>query len=454
VIRSLVARLTLVEQITAAAAVTAFGLSALWITGHELRSERQAYVTATARRLAKDLDDELAEAPDTLAAARSVLDEGLESGVRVEILDSSGRSLTSRLASAGRRSTRGVPPARASQEPFAATCRSQSGELISVTATDAPVRSTMSALRDSLLIAALPILAIGMFVARWLAVRAVRPLSILAGRAAGLAVERNPLTLGARSGLHEIDRLAEAFDQLLDRLDRALRAERRLTADVSHELRTPLTVLSGELELALQSAAPGGPAADGLRRIAEQVSSMRELVEAVLLLHGSGEAAPGSHGAYEVVNLCDLARETVTGARARIPGRASDVALVAPDEILVLAHPTLMDSALRNLLDNAIKFTRAGQKVIVEVAESAGEARLTVDDAGPGIPALERERIFDPFYRGAEARAGAPGHGLGLPILSRVARAHGGEVQAADSPLGGARFVLRLPKFAGLPGDP
>jgi len=87
--------------------------------------------------------------------------------------------------------------------------------------------------------------------------------------------------------------------------------------------------------------------------------------------------------------------------------------------------------------------------VAVSLVETEGRAELTVDDSGPGIPVAERERVFDPFYRGAEARAGGSGFGLGLPILRRVARAHGGDVRVLDSPLGGARFVLRLPGLAG-----
>jgi two-component system OmpR family sensor kinase len=118
---------------------------------------------------------------------------------------------------------------------------------------------------------------------------------------------------------------------------------------------------------------------------------------------------------------------------------------VLPDEILVAGHGALLASALRNLLDNALKFTRPGQAVAVSLVETDGRAELTVDDSGPGISVAERERVFDPLYRGAEARAGGSGFGLGLPILRRVARAHGGDVQVLDSPLGGARLVLRLP---------
>jgi len=121
--------------------------------------------------------------------------------------------------------------------------------------------------------------------------------------------------------------------------------------------------------------------------------------------------------------------------------------VTAPDEVLVSGQPVLLASAMRNIIDNALKFTEPGQPVRITV-EATGDASIVVDDGGPGVAAGERERVFDPFYRGAEARAGRSGLGLGLPILRQVARAHGGEVTAEGSPLGGARFVLRLPLWS------
>ncbi|MGH7741551.1 MAG: sensor histidine kinase, partial [Candidatus Eiseniibacteriota bacterium] len=127
------------------------------------------------------------------------------------------------------------------------------------------------------------------------------------------------------------------------------------------------------------------------------------------------------------------------------PGRASDVRLSTPDEVLVSGHAALLASAVRNLIDNALKFTSLGDRVEIAISLADGQAVLTVDDQGAGIRDDERERIFDPFYRGAEARAGMAGFGLGLPILRRVARVHGGDVEVSRSALGGARFALRLP---------
>jgi signal transduction histidine kinase len=256
-------------------------------------------------------------------------------------------------------------------------------------------------------------------------------------------------SLGAPTGRTEIDRMGAAFDRLLARLDDALRAERRLTADASHELRTPLTALSGELERVEGRAPAEGDVAASIGRARTQVAAMSDLVEALLLVQASSGTAGEAGERFESVNLCDQARDAVSLALARHAGRSHDVALDAPDEILVTGHPALVASAIHNLVDNALKFTRAGQPVRVRVAEDDRGAAVIVEDGGPGVPEEDQRRVFDPFFRSAEARAGTQGFGLGLPIVARVALAHRGSVTlSSSSALAGARFELWLPPFA------
>jgi signal transduction histidine kinase len=406
-------------------------------------------VTSTATRLAAGLDDEFKEEHDTLAAARAVIEDGVAAGLHVELRDPVRGVLASSKPPLLTATRRGREPAVSprSDELFVATATSHLGLQVSVLAADVPRRKTLAALAESLLLASIPILALSLLFGRSIVAIALRPLSTMAGRAASLSVERKPHSLGSRSGLEELDRLADSFDRVLERLDNALSAERRLTADASHELRTPLTVLAGELDLLLEKAAPGSPAAAGLRRSAEQVRAMGELVEAILLLHRSGEAVQAGDQSSEILNLSDMAREVLAETLLRYPERAQDVTLLAPDEILVAGRGTLLAGALRNLLDNALKFTQAGDRIEVHVTEEAGDALFIVDDQGPGVRDDERERIFAPFFRGAEAGSGVTGFGLGLPILRRVARAHGGEAEVQRSALGGAHFVVRLPRL-------
>jgi signal transduction histidine kinase len=182
------------------------------------------------------------------------------------------------------------------------------------------------------------------------------------------------------------------------------------------------------------------------------------MIEALLLLRRAAAGSLGAAACFEPVNLADLAREVAEGAMARLAARRPDLSVCAPDELLVRGHPVLLASALRNLVDNALQFTTEGQPVRIAVGSLGDQARVTVEDGGRGIPDRDRARIFDPFFRGAESRAAHDGVGLGLPILREVARAHGGEVSADDSSLGGARFTMLLPllspvESAGLGGE-
>jgi signal transduction histidine kinase len=236
----------------------------------------------------------------------------------------------------------------------------------------------------------------------------------------------------------ELDVLARSFDDLLVRVEEALAVERRFAAEASHELKTPLTVLRAEVEELARAEAPGGPAGRALGA----VDGLIRLVEALLWLARSQGAL--DRDALDVVNLADLAREETARAAAAYPGRSLQVD--APDEVLVSAEERLLGRAVANLVDNACKHSPPGTSVRIVVAEQGGQARLAVEDAGPGIPPELRARVFEPFFRGGQAR-GREGFGLGLPLAHTVARALGGRVSL--EPAGpGSRFVLELPVLA------
>ncbi len=442
---SLASRLTLVQQATTLAAIVVFAGSSLALTAHVLRTQQDAFLVETARRMAHAYDDELIEQHDPVLAAAAVVREDATPGVTVLLTDAAGRTLGSFGANGSRRHAGSV--AESPPGPRVAIAHSASGAIVRASMSDALYHAGMTALGRSLLLAALPLLLLSLLLGQWIARRSLRPLSAMAARAGGIAIDRGERSLGPRAGFEEIDRLSGAFDRLLARLDDALRAERRLTADASHELRTPLTVISGELEIATERAAAVHDSRldDSLRTASRQVRALRELVDAILLLHRSGDVTALQNSPFEPVNLSDLVREVVTDCGLRLPGRVRDLAVEAPDEVLVAGHAGLLESAIRNLVDNAIQFTRRGEPVRIRVSADGAVTRVVTEDGGPGLPPGEEQRIFDPFYRGAEARAGAGGSGLGLPILRRVAHAHGGDVVAGRSELGGARFELTLP---------
>jgi len=459
---SLVARLTGLLQAVTVLVVAAFASLALWLTAGSLLREEAAQLEMTARHVAENLDREFQEERRLAPAAENAVAEEAPGGLRVEVLDLSGRLLAATggagPAAPGPRA-RAVAPA-AGAEPPRPGWRSSDRGLDSFTArarcgawvrASMPARfrvASLAALGRSLLLAALPILLLALLLGWRLSRGALAPLSGLAARAGGAPARDGVRSLGPPVGLREIDELIAAFDRLLGRLDDLLRSERRFTSDASHELRTPLTVLSGELEMALADPALPAPRRAGLERAFEQVSAMRDLTDALLLMRGAADPGTRPAEGFETVNLSDVAAELAAEALLRHPERERDLEVDAPDEALVSGQPALLAAAARNLLDNALKFTQPGQAVRVTVA--AGDpVTLTVDDGGPGIPPGDLERVFDPFFRGAEARATRAGFGLGLPILKCIAQLHGGEVSAEDSPEGGARFVMRLPAWTG-----
>ena len=449
--RSLVGRITLLQQAFALAIVLVFAASSLWLTNLTLHKRESQLLKETADRIALSVDLEQATFHDLARAARETLAEEIPVEVEIDIFDRSGRLLAS-TASHPTSSGSGGKPARLVARHRDST--TSAGGLTVVTSVSTASRdASLTVLARSLLLCAVPLLLLVLGVSRWFARRALRPLEAMERRARNASVDHGVRSLGDPSGVSELDRLRESFDRLLVRLDDLLDNERRFTSDASHELRTPLTAISGEIEMALADPATGERARAGLARAARQAATMRELVEALLLLRraGAGGAAVG----FEPVNLADLARDRVRDGLALQPDRIQDLILEAPDELMVNGHLALLGSAVQNLIENALKFSDAGSPIRIRMGGKADGAWLSVEDGGPGIPAEERERIFDPFYRSAEARARGPGFGLGLALLRRVARAHGGDVMVESSDLGGARMVLRLPGWQPLPSlDP
>jgi two-component system sensor histidine kinase MprB len=232
----------------------------------------------------------------------------------------------------------------------------------------------------------------------------------------------------------ELGRLAMSFNTMLRALQRSLAAQRQLVSDASHELRTPLTSMRINVELlAADSGLPAAERRHVLDRVAAQVTELGQLVANVTELARDDSPVRG----HEDVRLDEVVAADLEAARRDWP-RTDFLADLEPCH--VSGHAGRLQIAIRNLLDNAAKFSPAQAPVAVRLA--AGE--LTVRDHGPGIAPGDLPHVFDRFYRAASARA-IPGSGLGLAIVRQVAEGHGGTVQAEAASGGGTLIRLRLP---------
>ncbi|MFI9456793.1 sensor histidine kinase [Amycolatopsis sp. NPDC052450] len=282
------------------------------------------------------------------------------------------------------------------------------------------------------LLAGVPVIALLIGAIAWLAVRrSLRPVEAIRSEVAEIGAHDLSRRVPAPDSADEIAKLAETMNTMLARLDTAVTRQSRFTSDASHELRTPLASLRTQLEVLL--AHPDRlDWRDACRNALLDVTRLQDLVGDLVLLGKLDNAAPERFTPVrlsEVVESCLSGRQ---GVRAGIEGDPT-----------VLGDRGRLERLLRNLVDNAQRHTRTGVEVTASTVDGFGV--LTVTDDGPGIPAADRERVFDRFVRLDDGRARDDGGaGLGLAIVAEIARAHGGTVEVADHD-GGASLVVRLP---------
>jgi len=228
----------------------------------------------------------------------------------------------------------------------------------------------------------------------------------------------------------EVQPLVLALNDLLGRLRGALERERAFMADAAHELRTPLTALHLQMGMLARAGSETEREA-AMRTLSSGIERAIHLVEQMLAL---ARQQPRTDAPHVPVRIDELARETVTELVPLADAGSIDLGVAATQPIAVSGDPEALRTLLRNLVDNAVRYTPPGGRVDVSVGGAPEAPRLLVTDDGPGIPVEERVRVFDRFYR----RAGTvqPGSGLGLAIVKAIADAHGATLSLGDGPSG------------------
>lgn len=337
-----------------------------------------------------------------------------------------------------------VPPDEVPEQLTAAA--GEEGLLVVAAVSLADVTATARTL-SWLLAGVVPVLVVGVGLAVWLVLgRALRPVEDLRVAAEDVAETGGPGSLPVPA-TGELAALATTLNAMLDRLDAAAQAERAaassaraaaqrqqaFVADAAHELRSPLTSLRTALEVADRHP-EAYPREELVADLAGDVMRMQELVEDLLLL-----ARVGSRPlAAERLDLAEIAARVVAEHPAEA---AANIGVETDGEGSAVGDRAAVERVLRNLVANASRHARTTVRVAV------GDAEVSVDDDGRGIPAEDRSRVFERFVRLEESRErDAGGSGLGLAIARELAREQGGDIVLGDSPLGGLRARLSLPR--------
>ena len=274
----------------------------------------------------------------------------------------------------------------------------------------------------------------------WLISRSLAPVERMRRQVAGRpADDLSPL---ADTGLpEEVRPLVDELNLLFGRVREAFAAQRHFVADAAHELRSPLTALRLQAQ-ALRRVQDEPAREAAVARLNEGIDRTIQLVSQLLVL----AREEGEHGTAQSrrIDLQDLARQVVADVLPQAQARRIDLGLATGESVWVDGQPEALHILLRNLLDNALKYSPEGGQVDISLAADHGSASLMVEDSGPGIPAEERERVFDRFYRAPGAQA--PGSGLGLAIVQAIATRHGATVRLGESErLGGLKVEVIFP---------
>ena len=283
----------------------------------------------------------------------------------------------------------------------------------------------------------------------FLAGRALSPVNSVADTAQQITHSSLERQIPTRQAGDELDRLIEAFNHMMTRLNRSFEQIRQFSTDVSHELRTPLTVVRGQLEVALFTAQTVDQYRDAMVEALEGVDRLSNIVRALLML---SQAESGQLVLQKApLDFAALVRDLID--QYQIPAEAQGVRLSAelPDACVIYADRIQIERLVTNLLSNGIKYTPAGGNVIARLAVEGGFAKLVVEDSGVGIAPDHLPHIFDRFYRVPSADP-EKGVGLGLSFVAWIVKAHDGTVNVESQLDKGTRFTVSLPTGQ-LPGE-
>lgn len=287
---------------------------------------------------------------------------------------------------------------------------------------------------------------------RWMAGRALAPLATLASAARAIRVTNLGQRLPVRGANDELDEVAHAFNDTFARLDQSVGEMKQFSAALAHELRTPLAALRGETELALMRVRSPADTRRALESQLEEFDRLTRLISQLLTLaRAEAGEIPLTLGPCDLSALIAAVVDTLEPV-----AQAAEIGLVADlgGSVIVAADAGWMERLLVNLIDNAIKFTEPGGRIVARAWSEQGQARIEVIDTGIGISPEALPHVFERFYRADPSRSSnVEGSGLGLTLAKWIADRHGAVLTVRSRPGEGATFGFRMPLAPVEPAD-
>ena len=275
----------------------------------------------------------------------------------------------------------------------------------------------------------------------WLAGRATHPIVDMTAQIRQVSSERLDARIGHEGPDDELHALADAFDGMMDRLERAFVAQQRFAAAASHELRTPLTLIRTELDVALDTPDPTREELDAMAEgMRYAIGRSEQVIDGLLLLARSGIVEPTT-----TTDMAELVGDALDEALSVIADRGVTVRQDVGQGARILCDPVLIERMLRNLIENAAIHNESGGWIEIVSRRTNGQVSVRITNTGPVLDEATVARLGEPFYRGRAGQGDVPGTGLGLAIARSIAEAHGGRLHIDGRPGGGVISTVSLP---------
>lgn len=308
-----------------------------------------------------------------------------------------------------------------------------------------PINETLMHLSEFLLIVSTGVWTTSALLGRWFCRKALSPLSAVADKVRGVRAADLSRRLDVPHSRDELQDLAVAFNELMGRLEDSFARQSRFAGEASHQLRTPLAAILGQIEVTLRRNRDVQEYQQILLKTKFQVLKLQKIVESLLFLArrdsdcDSIQTEPLELNSWIVEHVADSWSHHKRYDELKLQ-------LVPEVQVILTTHQAMLAQALDNYIDNALKYSKPGNPIIIGLEIAQNQLVIYVQDHGDGIPENERTEVFMPFFRSASAHfAGTDGFGLGLSIVARITNSLGGQASVISKVGEGSRFQLIFP---------